>query len=374
VSPWRAAIAACLALLAAGCQPSEAGDESGARQVVEVRCEPARTGTIAERVELRGVVGVPPGREAVLAPAAAGRLVEVRVKDGDRVHRNDVLAVVDDPALGAAVNEGDAAEGAARAAQGSAASSLAREERLVGEGIAPRRNLEEARSKLAQAEADVRAASARRLLAAQQRLRAKLVAPIDGEVTKVMGRIGDLVDGTPATPVVVIDDLETLELHIDTPAADLVKLREKAPAELRLDALPGVAFRGEVAAISPAVDPATALGTTRVAFDASNADLARVRIGLAGGATIMLGERPGVTVVPATAVRRSLEGAHEVVVCSPDATAAVRDVTTGARDRDVVEISAGVAPGDLVVVDHVIGLEDGTPIRVVRTGGAGGAR
>jgi RND family efflux transporter MFP subunit len=366
VIPARAAAAVCVALAAAGCRPPAEGEEPAAREAVEVRCEPARTETIVERVELRGVVGVPPGREAVMAPAVAGRLVEVRVREGDRVRRDDVLAVVDDPALGAAVNEGDAAETSARAARESAAATLTREERLVGEGIAPRRDLEEARAKLAQAEADLRTAGARRVLAGQQRLRAKLVAPIDGEVTKVMGKVGDLVDGTPATPVVVIDDLETLELHIDTPAVDLVKLREQAPAEVRLDALPGLVFRGAVAAISPGVDPASALGTTRVAFDAANPDLGRVRIGLAGAADISLGERTAVTVVPATAVRRSIEGAFQVVVCSPGATAVVREVTVGARDGEATEVADGVAPGELVVVDHVIGLEDGTPIRVAR--------
>jgi len=186
--------------------------------------------------------------------------------------------------------------------------------------------------------------------------------------------VGDLVDGTPATPVVVIDDQQVLELHLDVPAADLVRIHEKAPTEIRLNALPDVVFRGEVSALSPSVDPATELGTARIAFDPASPELSRVRIGLSGAATIVAAERPDVTLVPAAALRRSSEGTNQVVVCSTSSTAVVREVTPGIRGVEVIEITDGLGPGDQVVVDHVVGLEDGTPIRDVSARSSGSAQ
>jgi len=204
-------------------------------------------------------------------------------------------------------------------------------------------------------------------------MRAKLLSPIDGEVTRVMGKVGDLVDGTSATPVVVIDDQEILELHIDTPASDLVRLRLKALAEIRLDALPNVVFQGEVSALSPSVDPATELGTARIAFNDSSPELSRVRIGLSGTVAITAGMRSDAMLAPASSLRRSSEGTSQVVICSPSSTASVRDVTPGIRGVDAVEITDGLRLDEKVVVDHVIGLEDGTPIRDTSTPARGSA-
>ena len=68
-------------------------------------------------------------------------------------------------------------------------------------------------------------------------------------------------------------------------------------------------------------------------------------------------KRPGVQ-IPATAVRRSMVGADEVVVCD-NGIARVRDVTIGKRTETTAEISEGVKAGEQVVVDHVLGLEEG---------------
>jgi HlyD family secretion protein len=111
-----------------------------------------------------------------------------------------------------------------------------------------------------------------------------------------------------------------------------------------------------VARVSPAVDPTTLLGTVRIALDAS----AKLPIGSAGTARIVTGKRQGVA-VPANALRRSMTGSDEVVVCDKG-VARVRGVTLGVRDGATVEIATGLAAGEAIVVDHVLGLDDGQPL------------
>jgi multidrug efflux system membrane fusion protein len=82
------------------------------------------------------------------------------------------------------------------------------------------------------------------------------------------------------------------------------------------------------------------------------------------------------TTVPAAAVQRSSAGTFVYVATAKDGqtTVSVRQVETGPTERGVVAISQGLAPGDLVVVDGVDKLREGSKVELVsRTTGAPGS-
>jgi multidrug efflux pump subunit AcrA (membrane-fusion protein) len=108
-----------------------------------------------------------------------------------------------------------------------------------------------------------------------------------------------------------------------------------------------------VARVAPAVDPATLLGSVRVAITGTH----QLTVGTAANGQIVIAKRPGIK-VPADAVRRSMVGADEIVVCDKD-VARVRPVTIGQRGEKELEILKGVVAGEKIVTDHVLGLEDG---------------
>jgi multidrug efflux pump subunit AcrA (membrane-fusion protein) len=67
--------------------------------------------------------------------------------------------------------------------------------------------------------------------------------------------------------------------------------------------------------------------------------------------------------VLAAALRRSTAGSDEVVVCD-GSVARVRAVTVAHRTDTEIEIASGIKPGEQVVVDHVLGLEDGQALKL----------
>jgi multidrug efflux system membrane fusion protein len=69
-------------------------------------------------------------------------------------------------------------------------------------------------------------------------------------------------------------------------------------------------------------------------------------------------------------LRRSITGADELVVCDGK-TARVRAVTLGTRAGATVEIATGLKPGEQVVTDHALGLDDGQALQL---GGAAPAK
>jgi hypothetical protein len=60
-------------------------------------------------------------------------------------------------------------------------------------------------------------------------------------------------------------------------------------------------------------------------------------------------------------------GADEVIACVAG-VAQVRAVTIGRRGEATEEIATGIAAGDAIVVDHVLGLEDGQPLAAAPAG------
>ncbi len=354
-------------LVASACTREGGEEEEGEAPPVPVTCEVVRGADASGTIALRGVVSAPPDRDAVVAPAVAGRLADVKVREGDKVKAGDLLASVDDPSLGAAVGVEDAARAGAAAALKSADTALARAKRLLAKGIAAEKEVEEAEARRAAAAAELRAIDARRSGAVRQAGRAHVKAPIDGVVVRLHRHAGELVDGTPATPLAEVADPSVLELRADVAASDLVRVVEGTPVSVRLDAVPGEKLTGKVVFVSPAVDPATSLGVVRASIDRPEPGAVHLVLGLSGAIELAVAGRPGAVAVPAVAVRRSAEGAEEVVVCAKAAdglVASVRPVAVGSHAGEVVEIASGLEAGEQVVTEHVLGLENGARLQV----------
>lgn len=343
--------------LAVACKreaPDASDDEKPA--AAAVTCQPAQAATIEDTVEVTGVIAPPPKLDAIVGSPIAGRVGQVTVEEGDRVAAGALLAVIEDPALPAGTIEARAGVAVAAAAQASAELELGRQQRLVDAGIGARKDLDDARAKAAAAAAELDAAKARSGLAVSQLARRELRAPRAGVVLHLWKRVGESVDGTTATPLAEIADLSTLELHAQVPTGTMARLADRLPATVRVIGL-ATPFPASVVRVAPAVDPATLLGGVRLTIDPKTEGIAGVRVGSAATARIVIGTRPGL-VVPETALRRSMVGADEVVVCDGH-VARIAQVAIGQRGERGVEIASGLGPGDRIVVDHVLGLEDG---------------
>jgi len=320
-----------------------------------VTCQAVAAATIDDIIDVAGVIAPPPKLDAVVSSPFAGRVAQVAVEEGDHVAAGALLAVIEDPALAAGSLEADASVASVRAQSGAADQEVIRQERLVESGIGARKDLDDARAKQAAARADLAAARARSGLAGAQLARREIRAPLAGVVLHLQRKVGETVDGTAATWIAEIADLRVLELHAQALPAALGPLRDGMPATVRaMGAERAVA--GTVVRIAPAVDPVTLLGLVRIALATSDG----IKVGTAAAAQIAIARRPGQR-VPVGALRRSMVGDDEVVVCQ-GGTAHVRKVAIGHRGDQGIEITDGLHAGEQVVVDHVLGLQDGQPL------------
>jgi RND family efflux transporter MFP subunit len=345
------------------CRHAAQPDEEDKPAPAAVTCRPAAAATIDDLVDVAGVIAPPPKLDAIVSSPVPGRVAQVTVEEGDHVAAGALLAVVEDPALGAGSLEARAGVESAKAQRAAADQEVARQERLVATGIGARKDLDDARAKQAAAAAELTAATARAGLAGAQLARREIRAPRAGVVLHLQRKVGESVDGTAATPIGEIADLSVLELHAQAPPAALRPLREGMPAAVRVLGSEAP-VSGTVVRVAPAVDPATLLGVVRIALASGEG----IQVGTAATARISIGQRPGIR-IPTTSLRRSMVGEDEVVVCEAG-TAHVRKVEIGSRGEQGVEIKDGLKAGEQVVVDHVLGLQDDQPLTAAGEGSA----
>jgi RND family efflux transporter MFP subunit len=348
-----AMIAVCV--LGVACHHKDEAEDDDKPAPAAVTCQAVTAATIDDVVEVTGVIAPPPRLDAVISSPVPGRIAQILVDEGDRVAAGALLAVVEDPALGAGSLEAQAAVDNARAQRAAADQDVARQDHLVGAGIGARKDLDDARAKQAATVAELAAATARAGLAGAQLARREVRAGRAGVVLHVLRKVGEMVDGTAATPIAEVADIRVLELHAQVAPAALRPLRDGMPARVRVLGSEA-AIEASVARVAPAVDPTTLLGGVRIVLATSDG----IAVGTAASGQIVIAQRPGVR-VPAAALRRSLVGEDEIVVCA-GGTAHVRTVVVGRRDEQGVEIKDGIKPGEQVVVDHVLGLQDEQPL------------
>lgn len=355
----RVEVACAAALLLASCHHESEAEE--APHPKRVRCAAVEAKMVTDRIEVRGSVQPPMNADAQVAPQVSGRLLSVDVKEGDAVKVGQLLARVDDAPLGDAVRKAGAAVERARADRENAETTLQRAQRVFDKGIAPRQEVDDAAARQAAARATEAEAAASAHEANRELERAHVKSPLSGVVIKVFRRPGELVDGTPATPVVEVADISHLELVADVPAQDLIRLTNGANATITFPAIPGRVFEGSVSMVSPTVDRTTGVGAARMSLHDS---VPPPPVGVYGIARIGTGGSRTALLVPSGAVRNAVGESGEVVLCGPDNVAHVHKVKLGTAEGGVTEIADGIGAQDHVAVDPVLGLSEGDKLEV----------
>ena len=193
----------------------------------------------------------------VVSPVA-GQLSKIRLKAGDRVTKGQILATVRSHELLRRVQKISAALEAAKAdlrqndsRLAEAEKALERAHELQSRDLIPGRDLEEAEAArdTARAQLALTHAQVAEQQAALEQTRyvlavSKLVASIDGVVTRILAESG--ADVQTSMPVFSVGALEPLKVTIEIAETDLEFVRDGVATRVRADVLPDRVFGGQV--------------------------------------------------------------------------------------------------------------------------------
>lgn len=308
---------------------------------------PAALAAPGEDLTVTGEITAPPDGAAEVGAPIAGIVREILAKEGDRIVKNQRLAVLEAAEVARTVAE----LGRAEARRTRAQRVLEQEEELMRGNATSERNLADARSELAAAQAEAR--GARALLStfgASTGGRIVVKSPIGGTVVARTVVLGKPVDS--GARLFRIVNGETLLVRADVPENDAADIHEGTEATL-VWAARNESCKGVVASRAPSVDPATRTVPFRVHPNPGCPDLVE------GGFVDVTIPRPASGGQQLVAVPRdALVEMDAVPVVFVAATrpgefraAAVR---VARLTSTTVYLEEGVRPGDSVVVKGAI--------------------
>ncbi|HVA18315.1 MAG TPA: efflux RND transporter periplasmic adaptor subunit [Candidatus Dormibacteraeota bacterium] len=360
VGPVFSALMIAAMLMAAGCSGGGSDQAKEPEMTAEVTVTKVKRADIRQMVTVSGNVVALPNKDVKVSALVAGRITELNVSEGDRIHAGEVLAEIDSHTYQDQLRQAQAALAQATATVQNAQQNLARNQTLFQRGIAAGKDLEDAKTQLSVAEATQHQAEAAEETARLQIERTKILSPLNGVVAKRFASIGEQVDGTAAQPIVEVANIDEVELSGSLPAVYLGRIHVGETLPITSDASSQKTLPGRVVAISPTVDPATNVGSVRIRIANPGGTL---KLGMYLNAQVPVETHANALVVPAEAIYHNESGQSRVYKIEGDTAKAV-DVKLGIETKEGVEILSGVKEGDIIILTGGYGLGDTTKVKI----------
>lgn len=364
----RIAVLIVLALLAVGAARTvfvrmvnaralEASSTELAKQYVKTALpQTAAAGqTLALPGTLQGFVQSP------ISARASGYLKRWTKDIGSQVQKGELLAEIETPEIDQQLSQAIAARQQAASSLDLAKSTVARWENLRKKDVVSQQDLDERRSGLAQATANVAAADAN-----VQRLRQtegfkRIVAPFAGVITRRNVDVGDLIDAGGTRPLFLLAQTDPLRVYINVPQAYAQLVKAGQPVVVTQAELRGQSFKGEVARTSGAIDTATRMMQVEVSLPNREGLLlpgAYVQVSLPLAASRALS-------VPANALLFRAEGTR-VATVDAEGRVRLRTIQVGRNYGETVEVLDGITAGDRLILNPSDSLAEGDVVTVAK--------
>ena len=332
--------------------------------------------------------------QAEVSAEATGRVIDTPVERGTRVAQGTVLARIAPAEASAQLQEAEANAGQIEARLGLTAgatfdprrvpdvmnaqasldwaeSEFARMKSLLDQKVVSQSEFDQRRSQVEVARQQVRialnaaeqqfrglqAARARVALARKAVADTTVRAPFAGLVAERVVSAGDYV--TRGTRIATIVRIDPMRVELTVPEQSLSLIGVGQLVKLTVDAYPNEVFEARVRFVSPALRTDQRALTVEAVM--ANRD-GRLKPGLFATAAIQQQASAPALRVPASAVE-TLAGTSRVYVVK-DGKVEERIVTIGERQGDRIELTSGVAKGDVVATDPRGRLADGASVRI----------
>jgi len=341
------------ALVLAACTGSSAkGASSQDVPIIPVKIQVTRSVPLSDTTEY--VATLKSRDSVILMPQVEGQITEISVHSGDRVSPGAVIMQIDPTKQQATVNSQEHNRTAQEANLKWAQSQYERTSGLYAAGVVSKQDLDQSKSALDNAQAQVRALDAQ-VQEQQVQLRYyRVTAPTSGIVGDIPVRVGDRV--TTTTMLTTVDKPGSLEAYIYVPVERSSQLKADMPVQI-VDGAGNVLADSRISFLSPQVDNTTQTVLVKARI-ANNED--RLRNLQFIRARVIWGMRQG-PVVPVLAVSR-IGGQYFAFVAEDQngkLVAHQKPLRVGEMVGNDYVVLEGIKPGDKVIVSGTQFLVDG---------------
>ncbi len=310
-------------------------------------------------------------RKAAIASKGTGRLVMLAVVEGDHVKKGMLIGQLEDGDVLGALAQAKANYELNKADLVVAQQNLERTRKLFASNLASQADLDAAEAQYNKVIASINVAKALIDQAEVALENTRIRAPFDGTVLTKDADVGEVIApfGTSLGSrgdVVTLADMNSLQVEADVSESNIERVITGQPCEITLDAYPNKRYRGEVTKIVPTVDRSKATVRTKVKFldkdDRVLPDMSAKVSFLTEALSQQAVEQKPMLLVNSTAV--ITHDKNKIVFIVRDNILTETPVTLGSTSGNAIEVLAGLANGDRVVLNPSEELHTGQKIKI----------
>ena len=297
-------------------------------------------------------------KQSKITPKLSGKVVQLPIDTGMKVHRGDTLAVLESTTVQAQLDESKAELVAAEL-------EFKRQSAMWKQGVTSKTLLDNAESAYEAALA--------RVHQVEINMQDMVVrAPFDGTIATKNTEVGEVISsvmmgqvaGTlPAGAICTLVDLSTLEAEVDVNEGSIAQLHEGQAAEVSVDAFPGKKWRGVLRQIIPTADRAKAIVQVKVKIldpgDRLLPEMSSTVSFLQAVRSDAELQEPAKIWLPLSAIVNG-----HVAVVDAKGRVSLRNVVTGATRDGRIEVTSGLRAGERIVNEKVDQFKDGQFVRL----------
>lgn len=176
---------------------------------------------------------------------------------------------------------------------------------------------------------------------------AQMVAPIDGVVSTVNIKQGELFSG--GLPAVVMSDLERFHMDVFVDEIDVRQVEVGQPVTIRVDAFPDRELTGRVTEIAPTAENVNGVIAYAITIVPDETDTP-LRPGMSATALITTADVPDAVLLPNRYINLNRETGEAFVYKMVNGAPALQQVELGLRNDTESQVLAGLADGDEVAL------------------------
>jgi len=292
-----------------------------------------------------------------VSTARAGRLVEIWVKEGDKVKQGQVLAKMDDRELTSRLNRVKISLSSAQENIVMAERTLDRLRKAHAKGAVARHLVEDAEADLltARSKADIAAEEVRS--ATLELDSQRITAAFGGTVTTRYAEIGQWVDPTETLFTLVDDSQREIEAHVD--AADSVAVNVGQVVIVSSDAFPGLEWQESVVRLGAEAGSQQNANSIKV-YVSLGSDSPVLHYGQQVNADIRTVWNSNTLKIPFAALSR--HNGQTVVAVLEGEHARMKIIETGIEDFSMAEVKQGLSVGETVILLRGTTLKNGDKV------------
>lgn len=322
---------------------------------VPVKVFTAKLDTISQFLRLTGSVEAE--NDAIIYAKVSEKIDKINYKVGDRINKNDIIAVQHNDILRQGVEMAKAALKTAKSQNKLAQQDFERMKKLYDQKAVSPQQFDQSQTQMQTAEAALEQAQSQLEQAQENYQNSLITAPFTGLVASINYEVDQMVSA--GQPVAQVINSSSMKAKLTVSGSDVNKVKLDQPVEIEFPSVPNKNYKGKVVRINKALNPIT--NALEIEVHLLNPD-EKVQSGIFGKFNLELVTRENVLVIPEVAVQQQTEvrinrktGVQQSVqkyfiFKIEDDHAALTEVRIGIRSDGRLEVIDGLKEGDKVVV------------------------